>query len=308
MNVNFGNVTTSLRSLWEELLERRLWPIAVALVVAIIAVPVLLSKPAKTPAPVPPPPAANSGDSPAVAFQPAVSTEGRKSSEIRKDLRRFTRKNPFTPQGLSISGTAASGTAEPTGTAAGDAVTAGATGGESFAGGSAVTDTGSSGGDSGSSGSPTPTPGTTTQTFYYHYTAKVRFGKTGQEDAKTLKEFRALPSSDNPVIVFMGIKNDGETAVFLISADSSVTGDGNCKPSDTACTLLYMKKNDKETIEAVNADQTITQYTLELRAIEVERTEGPEKASGSSTSSANLRHERRNRFRRIVRNVQSFGL
>jgi hypothetical protein len=137
----------------------------------------------------------------------------------------------------------------------------------------------------------------------------VRFGKTGSEDAKTLKEFRPLPSSDNPVVVFMGVKNDGETAVFLIAADSSVTGDGTCKPSDTACTLLYMKKGDKETIEAVNADQSITQYTLELRGIDVEKTEGPAKANDASADErVALRHERRTRFRRIVRNVQSFGL
>jgi hypothetical protein len=301
LSLDLKQITSSVRAIWEELLERRLWPIALALVVAIIAVPVMLSKPASEPTPLPPAPAAT-GASPAAAFQPAISTEGKKSSEIRKNLRRFTRKNPFTPQGVNLNANLASGTAEPVQTDLGGAVTAGATGGDSFAPGS--TDSGSSG--TGTSGSTTtPSAGSTTETFYYHYTASVRFGVTGKEDAKTLNEFRALPSSDNPVIVFMGVRNDGKTAVFLISADSTTTGDGTCKPDDDACTLLYMKKGNVRTIEAVNADNSITEYTLELRDINVERTTAPDEADSSKDGTRRLE---RTRFRRVVRSIQSLGL
>ena len=304
MNLKLTTVTTPLRGLWDELVERRLWPLALALVVAIVAIPVLLSKPAKQASPPVPPPAATSGASPSAAFQPAVSTEGRKSSQIRKNLRRFTRKNPFTPQGANLSAT--SGTASAAGAASATGTSSSASTSQSTTGGSTTTTTGSSG----SSGSTTTTspPATTSETFYYTYTVDVKFGKTGQEDEKKLTEFRALPSSDNPVVVFMGVRPDAETVVFLVSADASTTGEGKCKPTDTECTFLYMTKGDKQTIEATNVDGTITDYTLKLVDVNLKRTTAPAKASASKRSRAVARRESRARFTRIDRSIQALGL
>jgi hypothetical protein len=301
MNVNLNAVTATLRSVWDELVERRLWPLALALVVAIVAIPVLLSKPAKeASAPAPPPPATGSA-SPAAAFQPAVSIQGRKSSQIRKNLRRFTRKNPFTPQGVNLSPT--SGTASPQGAAAS------ATSTSSSSTSSASTTTPATTGGSSGSTTTTPSPATTTpQVFYYTYTVDVKFGKTGQEDEKKLTEFRALPGSDNPVVVFMGVRPDAETAVFLIAADASTTGTGTCKPSDTECTFLYLKKGDKQTIEATNADSSITDYTLKLLDVNIKRTDSPNKASASKRSRAVARRESRARFTRIDRSIKALGL
>ena len=306
MNVNLNSIVTPLRSLWEELLERRLWPILIVFVVALIALPVLLSKPAEQAEPLPPMPAATGTGSPALAFQPAVSTEGRKSSQIRKRLRSFKRKNPFTPQGLNTGGgggAADAGTATVNGlTGGGDAgATSSPTGSLAGDGSSVTGGTDQSGSSTGSSG------GSTSETFYYHYTVDVKFGQVGKEDSKTLTEFRALPTSDNPVLVFMGVKNDGETAVFLLTANSSTVGDGKCSPSDTECTFLYLKKDDKQTIEAVNADGSITQYGLELLSIDVKRTKGPEKAT-SNTDRAKLRSERRSRLRRVENTFRALGL
>ena len=44
-----------LRNVYDDLVERKLWPVALILVVALIAIPVVLSKPASesTPAPAP---------------------------------------------------------------------------------------------------------------------------------------------------------------------------------------------------------------------------------------------------------------
>jgi hypothetical protein len=300
MNLNLSTVTTPLRALWDELVERRLWPLALALVVALIAVPVLLSKPAKPATPLPPAPAAANPVS-AVAFEPAVSAEGKKSSEIRKNLRHFKRKNPFTPQGLSSG--SSTGTA---GSASTTTLSASAPAGSATSGDTSSGDT--------SSGSTTPgtttgsSGGSTSKTFYYHYTADVSFGKKGEEDDKTLSEFRALPSSDNPILVFMGVKSDGKTAVFLIAANASVVGDGTCSPSDTECTFLYLKKKDKETIEAVDTAGTITDYTLELKDINVKRTSGPQKASSSKSERVRLRRESREHLRTVSHSFQSLGL
>ena len=107
---------------------------------------------------------------------------------------------------------------------------------------------GAVGGDSSTDTSGTPTE---TQTFFYTYAADVRFGKEGNLDRKTLSQFRSLPSSEDPVVVFMGVREDGETAIFLLSSAATSTGEGNCEPDDT-CTFLYMKDGDEQRIEAVN--------------------------------------------------------
>ena len=106
----------------------------------------------------------------------------------------------------------------------------------------------------------------------------MRFGKEGNLDRKTLQQFRSLPSSEDPVVVFMGVKEDGETAIFLLSSAATSTGEGNCEPDDT-CTFLYMKKGDEQRIEAVNENDEVVTYKLVLLDIDVKRTDGPEKAA-----------------------------
>jgi hypothetical protein len=265
--------------------------VAVALLLALIAIPVLLSSSADTKptaAPAPAAPAVSGGV--LSAFQPVVSTEGKKSSEIRKDLEGFDTKDPFEPQNLGGGGSG--GTGEVAGGGAAVTPLGGATGAE---GGSVTPDSGST--DSGSTGSSPPagdtstgSSGATTQpeTFYYAYTTDVRFGKQGNLDRKTLSQFRALPSSQDPVVVFMGVKDDGETAIFLLSSAASSTGEGNCEPDDT-CTFLYMKKGDKQSFEAVAGNNEVVTYELVLLDIDVERTDGPEKAKASSRKARSTR-------------------
>jgi hypothetical protein len=106
----------------------------------------------------------------------------------------------------------------------------------------------------------------------------------------------------------MGVRPDAETAVFLVSADASTTGEGKCKPSDTECTFLYMKKGESQTIETVGTDGAVVDYTLELRDIDIKRTTGPEAASASDTSHASNRREERTRFRGVLRSVRTLSL
>jgi hypothetical protein len=305
-NMSLNSIISPLRSLWDELVERRLWPIAIVLVVALIAVPVVLSKPAKEAAPPPPIAAGTGAGSPGLAFQPAVTTDGMKSSQIRKRLRSFKRKNPFTPQGLSAGGGGGGGDAGAATVNLNGATPISPT--DSGASTGSLTDGSSTTGGTEQSGGSTGSGGTTTETFYYHYTVDVKFGKTDNPDTKTLTEFRALPSSDNPIVVFMGVKNDGKTAVFLVTADASTLGDGTCSPTDTECTFLYLQKDDKQTIEAVDVDGGITSYVLELLSVDVRRTKGPEKATSSQAGRTRLRAENRSRLRRVENSFRALGL
>jgi len=57
-----------LLDLWQDLKEKRLWPVAVVLLVALVAVPVLLAKPSSTPS-APAPTATAAGPKPDVLKQ-----------------------------------------------------------------------------------------------------------------------------------------------------------------------------------------------------------------------------------------------
>jgi len=302
------SVNAFFRSVVDDLVEKRLWPVAAVLGIALIGIPLLLSKPAgEEPAAAPAtaaPAVANGG--PLAAFQPIVNTEGKKSSEIRKQLEGFDSKDPFKPQNLGGGGGggSADGSVEVQG------------GGDSSSGGGGgsvdISDApplGTSGGGSGD-GSTTGSGGGSTkpEVFYYTYAADVRFGKEGNLDRKTLQQFRSLPSSQNPVLVFMGVKEDGETAAFLLSSAAATTGEGNCEPDDT-CTFLYMKKGDKQRIEAVNSNDEIITYELVLLDIDVKRTDGPEQAQSSSRSKRSKRsvEKTKGRTNPFARGFQAIG-
>lgn len=305
-----NSVNAFIRTTIDDLVEKRLWPVAAVLLIALVGIPVLLSNPAdEQPAPVSTAvtPAVGAGGS-LSAFQPVVSTEGKKSSEIRKDLEGFETKDPFKPQNLGGGGGGtAGGSVE---VQSGDAA---ASGGSTDASVADAPPLGTSGGGSGDGGSSTDTSGTTTepQTFYYTYAADVRFGKEGNLDRKTLSQFRSLPSTEDPVVVFMGVRKDGETATFLLSSAASSTGEGNCEPDDT-CTFLYMKEGDKQRLEAVNDNDEIVTYELVLLGIDVKRTDGPEKATSSSRSKRSKRSARsagdaKGRTNPFARGFQAIG-
>jgi hypothetical protein len=65
----------------------------------------------------------------------------------------------------------------------------------------------------------------------------------------------------------MGVKADGKTAVFLISADAVPNGDGVCRPSADACDTLELKVGDTEFLDVQTAAGGVVQYQLSLTSI-----------------------------------------
>jgi hypothetical protein len=285
-----------VRSLFGDLVQKRLWPVALAFLVALIAIPLLLSNPVGSEpgaAPVAPATPATGAGGPLSAFQPVVNSEGQKSSQIRKRLQGFEAKDPFKVQGLGGGGGAAG----------------------SQGGSVEVVQEAASGGDEGGAGTgsgdaaPTPSPGTSTGDSgggssspgiqYFQFTVDVRFGKGDSLDKKRLEQFRALPSSENPVVVFMGVRTDAETAVFLVSSASSTTGEGNCEPDDT-CTFLYMKAGETQSFEAIDGSDQVVTYTLKLLNVNVEKADAPKGADASDASRNASRSQQRETFTRRI--------
>ena len=97
----------------------------------------------------------------------------------------------------------------------------------------------------------------------------------------------------------MGVTTDGESAVFLVSAATGTTGEGDCEPDDT-CTFLYMKPGQTQSFEAVDANDQVVTYKLKLIDIKIEKTDAP--AKHHEPRSASTRAERRaRRAQRIAR-------
>jgi hypothetical protein len=299
------------RDVFDDMVERKLWPVALILLVALIAIPVLLAKPASKPTPLQgaaqTAPAVSGAPSPLTAFEPVVSSST--SSNESKGLRGAA-KDPFHAKGIDFAAAKAAGSVEPVVGGGNATVSTGDT--AQGAGDTTLTDGNTQGG---STTTPDSSQGKTT---FYTYTAKVKFGEEGDTKARTLSQFRALPSADNPVAIFMGVKRDGETAVFLLSSSTTTTGDGNCEPTDSECTFLYLKAGDSQVVETVTTDGEIVTYDLELVSVDAKATTGPAKAGASNKAGASKkanasaerkasRHAARVETRRALRAFSRLG-
>jgi hypothetical protein len=273
-------MTTFFIDLWQDLREKRLWPIAVGLLAATAAVPALLFKPASPPAPQPPLPTASQGPRLPVVSVDSGPVEG-------SDLAQFSSKNPFIPLSAlqaqggapSASQTSASPAASPTVPPAGAGSSTPSV---------SQSQAGTSGGGSGTSTpSGTPTPSGTSTVRWFHYTADVKFGVSGKlKTLKGISSLKILPNSKQPVVVFMGVTTDGARALFFV-ADPTYTasGKGICNVSGYACRFVTLTSSrNSETFRSIDGKTT---YKLQLLKInQVFFTPKSAKVSKASVSAA----------------------
>jgi hypothetical protein len=251
-----------LTNLWADLVDKRLWPVLVALVVALVAIPLLLLKSSgdgsRSTAPVPP--AAAASDAQAV-----VAVDGTAIPGVRL---RGSSRDPFRGRGLppGVASTSSPGpgpaapgpsTGAPTGSAGSGA------GGISSPGGTGVDGTGSgSGGGAPSSGSSPGTSGSGPPSSPSQPPVIVRFGKAGASaQRRVVAPLEALPSHSNPVVVYLG--DHGGKAEFLVSSDVVPSGQVTCKPSKEVCQKAYIAPGHTVSLDAAGTDGN-TQYVIEV--------------------------------------------
>lgn len=246
---------TLARHIFSDLVEKRLWPVAVALVIAMIAIPVGLSKSPSDHAVT-----GKTGNSPLAGewskllgeATPVVSLAAERP-KYRKRLARLQSKNPFVQQAIIRASTQASGSSSAASAAPGSTVpTTGAP--------VSLPDTTTTPPSSGTDSQPSAPE-------QFNYTATVGFGLEGKTSKKTLLPTDALPDTDNPIVVFMGASEGGKKAVFVVFAGASPRGVGDCKPSSDKCSFLYLEKGDVELFDVTGTDGTVTTYELELEDI-----------------------------------------
>jgi hypothetical protein len=261
---------------FRQLVERRLWPLAALLVAALVAVPMLLSK---DPAPVASAPTAVA--SAQGETQPIVSiSDPAQTENVRKVL--GSRKNPFRPAIAAKEAKTVSDATVAQAAPSGDAKSGGpSTGGAAPATG---------GGDVTGPPSPVvaPTP-TTPEKTYELYSLKVRFGDSSADvlPTRTVKRLKALPSSEDAALIYLGLLKDRKTAVFLVDGAAKVQGDGRCLPSNADCQTLQMKRGDTAFIDMPGADGgSDRQFQLDLVKIRTSETTDAKAAARSYAAEA----------------------
>jgi hypothetical protein len=101
----------------------------------------------------------------------------------------------------------------------------------------------------------------------YSYTADVQFGQVNDlKRYATVQRLGLLPSRKLPLIMYLGVSDDHETAVFMVDSRLSQGGEGRCVPKDALCTFLELRAEPAQD-EHHFRDADGNEYLLRLRAL-----------------------------------------
>lgn len=257
-----------LRTVVADLIERRLWPVALLLVVALVATPMVLVRgsgdDAAVTAAVPAAPADPADESAVTLAKGELAAADARGSE--RDP--FTQPKPkvtTTPGEVVSSGSTTSGGVSMSGgttsSPAGGTTDTGGTSGSSLGDIGVVPVGGSTGGSTG--GSIKRATATTDDRDSWH--VDLRFGKDGSLSSKNdVPRLSPLPSQADPFFVFLGVAADGKTGMFLVSSDATATGDGKCLPSPENCDRVELKAGETEFFDVATPEGEVVQYQLDL--------------------------------------------
>lgn len=264
----------AVRGVLRDLVERRLWPVALVLVVAAVAVPVYLGRSSDDGATDTAPPAATAQAGPKASKAAVSLDESTDESDGVGDVR-----NPFKQKHVPKAEKADTSTGSEAATPSS---------GSTSSGGSTP-----SGGGSDSTGGTTPTTPTddttTKKTDVDVSHVSLHLGPVGAlVTYKDVARLSPLPSAGNPLFVFTGVLKDGKTAVLLPSSTVQIgeESDVECKPSNKSCQKLELEQDDT-VFFTIAGDATGTQYQLDV--ISVRQKSG---GSAKATSAALQRHSK----------------
>lgn len=276
---------SALTNVWRQLVQRRLWPVAILLIAALAAVPLALAQEPKPAAPAPAVASKDSGET-ALTTEPIVAQATAANRGKRRKVL-GARKNPFGVPKSDATGSAAAPNSNGSTTAQEPSKPAGSTGGSTP---STPTVTGPS---SGGGYTPVPSTPTTPKPAPKTYTMQeltVRFGDaTANPARKSLERLQPLPSAAEPVLIYLGVLADGKTAVFLLDRGVSAIGDGDCRPAPTECQTVRLRAGDTEFFDVTDETGNVTaQYQLDLIKIHKATTASASRARASSKAGRRL--------------------
>jgi hypothetical protein len=269
-----------LNDLYRDLRDRHLLPLVGVLIVAIIAVPLLLSSDSEVPS------ASSDAAAQAAALEtqdlptlPAVLASTPGLRDYRDRLARLHEKNPFRQPVADlpkVNGAGHAATVPSASELGSDPAAGSASGGTGLSETirEAVTQT------------STQTTTTTTQTAggngngsnggsgsnqdgqWFTYRVDVLTGPAGDTQRRqNVKRFTVLPSRSNPVALFLGVEEGGKKANFMVSPDVvDSRGDGTCLPDPSQCEFLTLKAGDERKFEYAPTGEPDT-FVIEIKDI-----------------------------------------
>lgn len=308
-----------VRHILDDLVERRLWPVALLLIAALVAVPVVLAKPTSSVSVAPAPttlavPAAG-GDMTPFVGKPAVQLTSLGQRSGRLDHLRAT--DPFVQRhvvkvavtasgrpggaptdqlgaGPSLGGPLSSigGSLPPGGSSPGPggltrgASTPGSSGPSSGGGAPTAPPPGSTGASAPPATPSRPAPGGPPRTVVVS-SIDVRFGAAGvPARQRTVERLALLPSRAHPVLVYLGLLTDGKTASFLLASNARPQGDGHCAPNPRDCQTVHMRLGDTEFFDVSTDSGYVQQYELDLVGVHRHRTAAASAAAVRAVSAS----------------------
>jgi|1186.fasta_scaffold237931_2 hypothetical protein len=242
---------------WRQLVQRRLWPVALLLLGALVAVPFVLGK---SPEPAAPASAVPGGVTASAAGADPIVSMVSDEDAAAKHRALGDRHNPFASSAPKhkVKTSKAKRTSDPV------------TPPEPSAPGDAPANGG--GGISAPTAPSAPPAPTKTVPAY---SIVVRFGASADLELsrKTLERNEALPDETDPALVYLGVKDGGKTAVFMVSEGLNAVGDGTCNPK-VSCETIELKVGETEFFEG-ESDTDSTQFELDLVKIYKHATKVP---------------------------------
>ncbi len=232
-----------------DLREKRLWPVVVVLAVALIAVPVLLAKPAPKP-------------QPAIAANGGVTTTSPISGLPVVELSKTPQfshlpgpgRDPFTQQTTTL--TTITSQASPVSSSSSGAISTTGSHGSSLSTGS-----GAGGGGTGGYSSTTttttqttstqttpPAPPGLTRTESYEVALAITSPDGGLTTIDPVVRLSPLPSATQPLLLELGVLEGGSKVLFVVQPGTILKGPAKCLPGKVDCQIISLAPNQIESM------------------------------------------------------------
>jgi hypothetical protein len=290
VDLNLQAVKEIAVDVWEDLGRTRLAGVAVGLALALLAITALALRPASGP------------DADAYTPAPAAVPEDEVSFTVpgqrpiqMSDVKLSSPRDPF--RSLDGGGTTDQ-TLMPAGDSVQDSITApsSSTGSTASSGVPSGYDSATSlqpltdlddtepapapadGGDTGGTGdthgdlgaTPEPHAPESAPVTDYSYTVDIQFGLVDDlERYSNVHRLSLVPSSRLPLLMYLGVSTDHQTAVFMVDSRLSQGGEGKCVPKESLCTFLAMRdtpEQDEHHFRDADGNEYLLRLTRVIRS------------------------------------------
>ena len=262
-----------VQDLISDLREKRLWPLAVILVIALVAVPVLISSNGNSGTPIAQlPPVSPSGtvpSLPAVSVTPTPS-DARLTGRERNPFAQLVGKATSPGKGSGASTTSANGSAPP--------VASNPSKGTTGSSGSSTSGSPTSGSVTVPASTPAPvTPAKTapavttlTDTQAYHVAISLTNTSGGAYTVDPVERLSPIPTNSLPLLVELGVLQGGHRVLFAVQPGTVVTGPGRCTPGPIDCEVFSLAQNQIEGVATQQSDGSIAGALMAVTAIKAD--------------------------------------